>query len=94
VQTPVVHVAHVLYWQQSPPVQMLEVHQSLLLHGSPLALSGKHWPALRYSLAWHEVHTPVVQVVHPVYWQQKPPVQRLLMHQSSVLHVPLLALSG
>ena len=40
VQTPVVHVAQLLYWQQRPATHWFDVHQSFVLHVPPLALSG------------------------------------------------------
>jgi len=40
VQTPVVHVAQLLYWQQCPATHWFDVHQSLVLQVPPLALSG------------------------------------------------------
>ena len=94
VQTPVVHVAQLLYWQQRPATHWFDVHQSFVLHVPPLALSGWHCPPLRYSFDWQDVHTPVVHVVQPETEQQLPAVQRPLVHQPSAEHVPPSPLSG
>jgi hypothetical protein len=67
VHCPDVHVRQLLYWQQKPPVQMPLVHQSSVVHGSPLGLSAKHWLLSRYRLAAHAVHTPPVHVAQLLY---------------------------
>jgi hypothetical protein len=40
VQTPVVQVAQVVYWQQRPATHWFDVHQSFAEQVPPLALSG------------------------------------------------------
>jgi hypothetical protein len=94
VQTPVVHVAQLLYWQQRPATHWFDVHQSSVVQVPPLALSGQHWLLCRHSLAWHDVQTPVVQVVQPAYWQHRPAVHRPETHQLFALQVPPFALSA
>ena len=46
-QTPVVQVAQLLYWQQYPPTHLADVHWPAAVHVAPFAFFGKHWPLLR-----------------------------------------------